>query len=51
MARHNRIATLRILLAVALEDATTATTMFEQMLALGQARSARRDLRNLGVSA
>lgn len=51
MSTPNRIAAIRILLAVALEDATTATTMFEQMLALGQARLARGELRGLGVSA
>ncbi len=50
MARPDRIAAYRILLAVALEDAATASTMFVRMVALGEARRFRLALANLGVA-
>jgi hypothetical protein len=51
MARDNRIAAFRILLAVCLEDAATAVTTWARDVALQEARAARDALRNLGAVA
>lgn len=51
MDRINRIEAFRIMLIVALEDAANASTMFLRMVALGEARAARRTLAELGAVA